>query len=87
MPIIRPSSDLRNNYNEISTICHETKSPIYITKNGSGDLAIMSIELCEFLMDRYELYREIEKGLESFKKGKVYSAEEVFSELDEMLGA
>ena len=33
MPIIRPSSDLRNNYNEISTICHQTKSPVYITKN------------------------------------------------------
>lgn len=45
MPIIRPSSDLRNNYNEISTICHRTKSPVYITKNGTGDLAIMSIEL------------------------------------------
>ena len=43
MPIIRPSSDLRNNYNEISTICHQTKSPVYITKNGAGDLAVMSI--------------------------------------------
>ena len=45
MPIIRPSSDLRNNYNEISTLCHKTRKPIYITKNGAGDLAIMSIEL------------------------------------------
>ena len=44
MPIIKPSSDLRNNYNEISTICHQTKSPVYITKNGIGDLAVMSIE-------------------------------------------
>ena len=45
MPIIRPSSDLRNNYNEISTICHQTNSTVYITKNGAGDLAVMSIEL------------------------------------------
>ena len=32
MPVIRPSSDLRNNYNEISTICHQTNRPVYITR-------------------------------------------------------
>lgn len=85
MPIIRPSSDLRNNYNEISTICHQTKRPVYITKNGSGDLAIMSIELYEFLTDKYELYRELEKGIDSINKGEVYSAEEVFEEVDKIL--
>ena len=45
MPVIRPSSDLRNNYNEISTICHQTNRPVYITKNGAGDLAVMSLSL------------------------------------------
>ena len=60
--VIRPRSDLRNNYNEISTICHQTKKPVYITKNGAGDLAVMSIELYEFLTDKYELYKELEKG-------------------------
>ena len=48
MPIIRPSSDLRNNYNEISKLCHQTQSPVYITRNGVGDLAVMSIEAYEF---------------------------------------
>ncbi len=81
MPIIRPSSDLRNNYNEISTICHQTKSPVYITKNGSGDLAVMSIELYELLTGKYELYKELEKGINSIKNGKVYSAEEVFEDI------
>ena len=57
MPIIRPSSDLRNNYNEISTICHETNGPVYITKNGAGDQAVMSIELYELLTGKYELYK------------------------------
>ena len=42
MPVIRPSSNLRNNYNEISTICHQTNRPVYITKNGAGDLAAMN---------------------------------------------
>ena len=54
MPIIRPSSDLRNNYNEISTMCHKTNKPVYITKNGAGDLAIMSIELYEELAEKHE---------------------------------
>ena len=85
MPIIRPSSDLRNNYNEISTICHETQKPIYITKNGAGDLAVMSIELYEMLTDRYELYKEIEEGLECIRKGETRSAKEVFEEIDKML--
>lgn len=85
MPIIRPSSDLRNSYNEISDICHENNKPIYITKNGAGDLAVMSIELCEFLMDKYELYRELDRGMKSLKEGKVYSSEEVFDEINKIL--
>ena len=84
MPIIRPSSDLRNNYNEISTICHQTNSPVYITKNGAGDLAVMSIELYEFITDKYKLYKELKKGMESLEKGEKYSSEEVFEELDKI---
>lgn len=84
MPIIRPSSDLRNNYNEISTICHQTKSPVYITKNGTGDLAIMSIELYELLTEKYMLYKELERGINSLENGEVYSTEEVYDELDKI---
>ena len=81
MPIIRPSSDLRNKYNEISTICHQTKKPVYITKNGTGDLAIMSIELYEILTSKYELYKELEKGINSLDNWKKYSANEIYEEL------
>jgi prevent-host-death family protein len=84
MPIIRPSSDLRNNYNEISTICHQTNSPVYITKNGAGDLAVMSIELYELLTDKYMLYKELEKGINSLEKGEKYSDKEVYDELDKI---
>lgn len=84
MPIIRPSSDLRNNYNEISTICHQTKSPVYITKNGAGDLAVMSIELYELLTDRYTLYKELEKGINSLDREKNFSEEELYEELDKI---
>lgn len=85
MPIIRPSSDLRNNYNEISTICHQTNSPVYITKNGAGDLAVMSIELYEYLTDKYELYRELEKGLKSLENGETISSEKVFQEINQII--
>ena len=44
MAIIRPCAELRNNYNEISRICHETQEPVYITKNGTNDLVILSNE-------------------------------------------
>jgi prevent-host-death family protein len=84
MPIIRPSSDLRNNYNEISTICHQTKRPVYITKNGAGDLAVMSIELYELLTDKHILYKELEKGINSLEKGEKISEEELYEELDKI---
>lgn len=49
MAFIRPCADLRNNYNEISRICHETKEPLYITKNGTNDLVVLSDEAYENL--------------------------------------
>lgn len=47
MPTIRPSADLRNNYNEISQFCHKYAEPVFITKNGKGDLAVLSIKAYE----------------------------------------
>jgi PHD/YefM family antitoxin component YafN of YafNO toxin-antitoxin module len=49
MPKIKPSSGLRNNYNEISEFCHKYNEPLYITKNGHGDLAVMIVEVYERL--------------------------------------
>ena len=47
MEIIIQCAELRNNYNEISRICHETQEPVYITKNGTNDLVILSNEAYE----------------------------------------
>jgi prevent-host-death family protein len=54
MPQIRPITDLRNT-NEISELCHAKKEPIFITKNGYGDLVVMSIETYEALLEEREL--------------------------------
>lgn len=77
MSIIRPSSDLGNNYSEISEFCNKYNEPVYITKNGYGDLVVMSIETYEKLVGKLELYRLIDEGLEAMHKGKVKPFEEV----------
>jgi prevent-host-death family protein len=71
MPTIRPCADLRNNYNEISELCHEYSEPVFITKNGTGDLAVMSIETYEALAGKLKLYTLIDKGLSQVKEGRV----------------
>lgn len=81
MPTIRPSSDLRNNYNEISTFCHETSEPVYITKNGKGDLAVLSIETFEKIVGKYELRKLLEEGFEDVNNSRVEPIKDVFSEL------
>ena len=50
MPQIRPITDLRNT-NEISDICHSCREPLFITKNGYGDLVVMSIETYEDMLE------------------------------------
>ncbi len=62
MPRIKSSTDLRNNYNEISTFCRESREPVFITKNGQGDLVVMSIEAYEMLNGKLELYRLLDEG-------------------------
>lgn len=58
MPQIRPITDLRNT-TEISEICHAKKEPVFITKNGYGDLVVMSIEAYEEMMENYTIDRAI----------------------------
>ena len=41
---IRPSATIRQNYNEIAELCRKTQEPVYLTKNGEGDLVVMDIE-------------------------------------------
>lgn len=81
MPTIRPSADLRNSYNEISEFCHEYSEPVFITKNGKGDLAVMSIEVYEQLKGRLELYGLLEKGLEDERRGKVRPFSEALEDI------
>ena len=81
MPSIRSSADLRNQYNEISTFCHEYDEPVFITKNGKGDLAVMSIEAYEKLMGRFELYGLLQEGLDDVAESRTRPLSEAIGQL------
>ena len=79
---ILPSTSLRNQYNEISEQCKRTGEPIYLTKNGEGDLVVLSIEAFEKRQAMLELKeRLLNIELEQRSGAKYYSLDE----LDEAL--
>ena len=59
MPTIRPISDLRNNSNEISEFCRSSREPVFITKNGVGDMVVLSIDMYERQQAQLELYAKL----------------------------
>lgn len=81
MPTIRSSADLRNNYNEISSLCHQFGEPVFITKNGKGDLAVLSIEAYEQLLGRFELYSLLQEGMDDTKAGNTRPFSEAIAEI------
>lgn len=82
MPTIRSSSDLRNKYSEISDYCHQHSEPVFLTKNGKGDLAVMSIESYEKLVGQANLKSALLKGLKDVENKQTRPATEVFSRLN-----
>jgi prevent-host-death family protein len=81
MPAIKSSADLRNNYNEISTFCHNYPEPVFITKNGKGDLAVMSMETYEEMAGRIELYSKLQEGLADVEAGNTRPFADVMADL------
>ena len=69
MPQIIPIKDLKNT-SEISDMCHKTEEPIYVTKNGYGDMVIMSMETYESTMQHIAMYRDIEISEKQIDKGR-----------------
>lgn len=59
MPTIKPISDLRNKANEISDFVHKHKEPVFITKNGEGDMVVMSLAYYGEMQKRLELYGKL----------------------------
>ena len=81
MPAIKSSAELRNDYNGISNFCHQYSEPVFITKNGKGDLAVMSIEAYEQLIGRFELYGLIKEGVDDIQSGKTRLFSEAIADI------
>ncbi len=85
MPEIIPIKELKNT-SAISDRCHAAEEPIYITKNGYGDMVLMSIELYESMRRRLNMYRDIEISEEQIRDGKVKDAGEALASVKEKYG-
>lgn len=84
---IRPSAAIRQNYNEIAQLCRDTKTPVYLTKNGEGDLVVMDIES----FTRREKMLQLRENLLAVEEDRVMgrrgsTIEELDSYLDSVLG-
>lgn len=73
MPQIIPIKELKNT-SEISDMCHKAEEPIYVTKNGYGDMVIMSMEMYEATMKRLSMYHDIEISEQQIANGRVKDA-------------
>ena len=85
MPQIRPIRDLKNT-TEISTLCHENDEPIFITKNGYGDMVVMSIETFEKTMFMSDIYQKLEEDKEDMKFGRYSTVESAAERIKEKYG-
>lgn len=86
MANIRPSSDLRNHYNEISDFCNKHNEPVYITKNGRSDLVVISNAEYERLLAGDLLYRQVKVGYDEMKKDLGRPANDVFDDIERKYG-
>jgi len=87
MNMIRPISDLRNNFAEISRIVQETEQPVFLTKNGFGHMVVLSMEAYENLHFESEVYFKLKEAERlDEKNNKRYSTEEMLSTVQEITG-
>ena len=82
MPQIIPIKDLKNT-SQISEMCHRSEEPIYITKNGYGDMVIMSMEIYENTMRQISMYRDIEISEQQISSNQIKDARTALGEMRE----
>ena len=82
MPQIRPVSELRNNFADLSREIHASGEPVFLTRNGYGDMVVMSMEAYEQLVAHKEIFAKLmEAEVEAAQTSVRYSHDEVFAEL------
>lgn len=82
--IIRPSAAIRQNYNEIADLCKQTKEPVFLTKNGEGDLVVMDLET----YSRKEKLLKLREELLAVEEDRLAGRQDsTFDELDAYLNS
>ena len=80
MPQIIPIKDLKNT-GDISTLCHNTDEPVYITKNGYGDMVIMSMEVYEKTLFLQSINNKIAEAEQQIENGETLEANSALNNL------
>ena len=87
MNMIRPVSDLRNNFAEISKTVHETAQPVFLTKNGYGDMVVLSMEAFENLQFESEIYIKLQAAERKAElSSERYSSKDVLKAMKDAIG-
>ncbi len=87
MDMIRPVSDLRNHFADISKLVHETAQPVFLTKNGYGDMVVLSMEAYENLQFESEVYFKLQEAeREAEQTSRRYSSKDVLRAMRETIG-
>jgi len=87
MNLIRPVSDLRNNFAEISKTVHETAQPVFLTKNGYGNMVVLSMEAFQNMQFESEVYFKLQEAeREAEYTDTRYSSKDVFNAMKEAIG-
>ena len=85
MPRIVPIRDLKNT-TAISTLCPEDEEPIFVTKNGYGDMVLMSMETYEKSLFLSNVYGKLEEAKDDMRNGRYSSVEDAISRIREKHG-
>lgn len=84
--MIKPSTCLRNEYNDIAEFCKTENRPVFLTKNGEGDLVVMSIEAYSYREEMLDLREKLlDAEARRLNGAKAYSLDEVNSRLEEII--
>ena len=87
MNMIRPVSDLRNNFADISRTVHETSKPVFLTKNGYADMVVLSMEAYENLQFESEVYFKLQEAEREAKMtDQRYSSKDVLKAMKAVIG-
>ncbi len=84
---IRPSSDLRNHYSEISKKCRESREPVVITVNGRGDTVVLGLQQYNQMTAELELLRSLAEAQEDVKNGRIETVQGTFDDIRAALNA